>query len=62
MKTLRCRDVGGMDCDYVAKGETAEDVKKDAFAHAEQAHKDILQKMSPEDIQKLTERIEGLIK
>ena len=29
MKTLSCRDAG-CDCDYVAKGETEEDVLRDA--------------------------------
>ncbi len=62
MKSISCREVGGLDCDYIAKGETAEEVKKEAFAHAEQVHKDILQKMNPDDLKKLTERMDSLIK
>jgi predicted small metal-binding protein len=36
-KTLSCRDVG-MDCDFVAKGETNEDIMLQAAEHARTAH------------------------
>ncbi len=62
MKSISCREVRGLDCDYIVKGETTEEVKKDTFTHAEQVHKDILQKMTPDDLRKLTERMNSLIK
>jgi predicted small metal-binding protein len=37
MFTVNCRDVG-VDCDYVAKGETEEDLMKDAGQHAVKDH------------------------
>jgi len=37
MKTLSCR-VAGCDCDYVAKGETEEDVLRDAAQHGMKEH------------------------
>jgi predicted small metal-binding protein len=37
MLTVNCRDVG-VDCDYVAKGETEEDLMKDAGRHAVKDH------------------------
>jgi predicted small metal-binding protein len=37
MKTLSCRDAG-CDCDYVAKGETEEDVLRDAEQHGMEEH------------------------
>jgi predicted small metal-binding protein len=37
MKTLSCRDAGS-DCDYVAKGETEEDVPRDAAQHGMKEH------------------------
>ena len=37
MKTLSCRDAG-CDCDYIAKGETEEDVMKDAAQHGMKEH------------------------
>jgi len=36
-KTISCRDVG-MDCDFVAKGETTEDIMRQAAEHARTAH------------------------
>ena len=36
-KTVSCRDVG-MDCDFVAKGETNEDIMQQAAEHAHTAH------------------------
>jgi predicted small metal-binding protein len=36
-KVLRCRDVG-MDCDFVARAETEEEVLKKAAEHAETTH------------------------
>jgi len=36
-KVLRCRDVG-MDCDFVARAETEEEILKKAAEHAETAH------------------------
>lgn len=38
MKTLSCKDMGLMDCDFVAKAETAEEVMKQAGDHAKTAH------------------------
>ncbi len=36
-KTLRCRDVG-MDCDFVARGNTEDEILKKAAEHAKAAH------------------------
>jgi predicted small metal-binding protein len=36
-KVLKCRDVG-MDCDFVARGETEEEILKQAAKHAGTAH------------------------
>jgi predicted small metal-binding protein len=37
MKSLSCRDAG-CDCDYVAKGETEEDVLRDSAQHGIKEH------------------------
>jgi predicted small metal-binding protein len=37
MKTLSCRDAG-CDCDYIAKGETEEEVIRDAAQHGIKEH------------------------
>ena len=48
-----------MDCDFVATGETAEEVKENAFAHAEVAHADILKSMSQEQLAELASLVEA---
>jgi predicted small metal-binding protein len=37
MKTLSCRDAG-CDCDYIAKGETEEEIIRDAAQHGMKEH------------------------
>jgi predicted small metal-binding protein len=37
MKRLGCRDIG-LDCDYIIKGETEEDIIKNAVQHAWEIH------------------------
>jgi predicted small metal-binding protein len=44
-KQLRCRDVG-MDCDFEARGNTEEEVLKQASAHARTTHQ--ITEMPPE--------------
>ncbi len=36
-KEIRCRDVG-VDCDWVASGETEDEIMKKAAEHAKKAH------------------------
>ena len=43
MKTLSCRDAG-CDCDYVAKGETEEEVIRDAAQHGMKEDTDLKSK------------------
>lgn len=38
MLTISCRDAGVPDCDYVAKGETEEELMKDAGQHTVRDH------------------------
>lgn len=40
MKTLSCKDMGVMDCEFVARGTTAEDVKAMLTEHALAKHAD----------------------
>lgn len=45
MKTLACKDMG-IDCGYVAKGETAEEVVQKINDHAIKAHPDVVGEMA----------------
>jgi predicted small metal-binding protein len=48
MKTLACSDMG-MECDYISTKPTAQDVKDDLLAHAQDAHSEMLASMSEQD-------------
>ncbi len=54
-KQLRCRDVG-MNCDFETRGDTEEEVLKQASAHARTAHQ--ITEMTPE----LAAKVRGAIR
>lgn len=60
MLKFACKDAG-VDCDYVATGETVEAVKENAFAHAGVVHAEILKSMSQEQLAELTRVVEAKI-
>lgn len=49
MLKFECKELG-TNCNYVAKGNTLDEVKKDAMNHAQTVHKDLLAKMSPQQV------------
>jgi len=53
MKDFHCKDAG-FTCDYVARGDTKDEIMKQASEHAEKAHK---MPVTPE----LAHRVESLI-
>jgi predicted small metal-binding protein len=57
MKTLSCREAG-CECDYVAKGETEEDVMRDAVRHGIEEHG----KTTQDDMTQMKEMIRALIR
>jgi len=54
-KVLRCRDVG-MDCDFVARAETEEEILKQAAEHVQTVHE---MKEIPEE---LVEKVRAAIR
>ena len=54
-KEMRCADLG-MDCGYVAHGETEDEVMQQAAEHGKQAHG-----MTDEDLQGMESDIRGAI-
>ncbi len=53
MKDFHCRDAG-LNCDYVARGDTNREILDQASQHARQAHN---MNMTPD----LSKKVEGLI-
>jgi predicted small metal-binding protein len=61
MLKFACKNVG-VECDFVATGVTAEEVKKKAFAHAGVVHADMLKAMNKDELARLTKVVEASIK
>jgi predicted small metal-binding protein len=58
MLTFACKDAG-VECSFIATGNSVEEVKQTAFAHAEVVHKDILQSMTQEQLDGLAKTVEA---
>ena len=61
MMYFACKDAG-VDCNFVATGESVEGVNKAAFAYAKVVHKDILQKLKTEQQNVLAKIVQTNIK
>ena len=58
MLKFACKDTG-IDCDFVATGETMDEIKEKAFAHAGVAHAEILSSMTEEQKADLVKTLEA---
>lgn len=61
MKSLSCKDMGMSD-DFVAKGETKEEVMGKMMEHAKMEHKDMMDKMSDAEKEEMKKKMEGNMK
>lgn len=52
MKKLSCKDMGGSD-DFVAQGETEQDVMEKMMMHIEEMHADMMEEKSDEEMMKM---------
>lgn len=53
--------MGGGMCDFVASGETNEEIKEKMWAHAGEAHPDTVAGMSEEQKTQMNERMDSLL-
>ena len=60
MLKFACKDAG-VECDFVATGETVDEVKQNAFAHAQVVHADLLSQMNEEQMAQLTQTLDANI-
>lgn len=60
MLKFTCKDTG-VECNFVATGETVEEIKEKAFAHAGVVHADLLRSLKEEQMVKLTRTLEANI-
>lgn len=61
MKEVSCRDMG-VNCAFVAKGNTDEEVKKAVWAHAEKSHADMVKTMTPDKKKEMEMKLDTLLK
>ena len=61
MLKFACKDTG-VECDFVATGETVDEIKEKAFAHAGVVHAEILNSMTDEQKADLAKTLEANIK
>jgi predicted small metal-binding protein len=53
MYEVDCKDVTLIECTYVGKGATIDEVKQKALAHTRTAHKDVLTSMTPKQLDEM---------
>jgi len=51
-----------MDCPFSAKGETKEEVMEKMMEHAKMEHKDMVEKMTPEEMDEMKKKMEENMK
>ena len=61
MKSVSCKDMG-TDCPFVAKGETAKEVKEDMWKHAEKIHPELLENATKEEVKGMEDMMDKLMK
>ena len=62
MVTTNCKEIAGVECTVPISGNTLEELQKNAFAHAQKDHKEMLAKMTPADQAKIPQQIEAIYK
>jgi predicted small metal-binding protein len=58
---LGCKDFG-LDCDFVACGDDADEVKQALLNHAISAHMDVLLGLSPQQQQEIMEKADEILR
>lgn len=61
MMKYACKDLG-LNCSYVAIAANKEEVLKRAIRHGGTAHGDMMKKLSREQLEKFSQRLETVIK
>jgi predicted small metal-binding protein len=61
MKEIGCRDMG-VNCNFVAKGTTDEEVKKALWSHAEKAHAEVIKSLTADKRNEMSAMMDALLK
>jgi predicted small metal-binding protein len=58
---LACKDMGMEHCSFMAHGSTPEEVKDKMMDHASHVHKDMMNGMSPEEKEKMKNKMDEML-
>ena len=58
---LSCRDLGGMDCNFIAEGNSTDEVKKKLYLHAGESHKDVLSSMTEDKMKEMDQQMDKIL-
>ncbi|MBD3388402.1 MAG: DUF1059 domain-containing protein [Candidatus Altiarchaeales archaeon] len=61
MKSLKCSELSGLECEFEATGETAEEVKKALLDHGMKEHADVMAAMSEDQKRMLMEKADKML-
>lgn len=61
MKSLSCRELGKADCDFVAVGDTHDEIIRQMFQHAQASHKKMLDSMSEQQKTRIVQMMHHLL-
>lgn len=61
MKQIGCRDMG-VNCDFVAKGSTDEEIKRTLWTHAETSHGEAVKILTPDKKKEMNAKMDALLK
>ena len=50
-----------MDCDFVASGDSSQDVKDKMYSHASETHAEVLKSMSDQDKENINAKMDSLL-
>lgn len=61
MKHLKCNDVSGVQCEFVAHGETAEDTKAALNSHGMEAHGEMMATASDDEKAMMAKKMDAMM-
>jgi len=60
MKQVGCRDMG-VNCDFVAKGNSNDEIKKALWTHAEKSHAEVVKSLTAGKRQELSVKMDEIL-
>ena len=60
MVTVTCQELGGGNCQLPIAGNNLEELRRNLLIHAQKTHREMIQRMSPQDQQSLMQKLETL--